>query len=852
MKKTILITAFASSLLSYGVDVKSGWNLVGFPVDLSSEKASSIELINRHYTFKSGSWILNGDIEKVDGVWIKSLRDGTIYVEEEELFVEDISKIELESGWNLVSLPVNSAVSPDIFRDQTSVWKYSNGEWSKYRKDSLFNDYPTIDVLGAGEGFWVYSENPEVIDIAERSSQLRNFSSDEAMNDYLTSMVRYNKNYQGVYSYYRSGIYYDGTMPTDAVMDEGADLAETSGSTENVSDATTTNLQEIGVDEADIVKHDGTNIFYLSESWNDNKILVTTFQNILNNNLEPITSIDTNTTPDELYLIDNKLIAIYPHNRTFWGYWCSVDYSVWSSKSHIDIYDVSDIHNISKVDSFEFDGNIVDSRVTGGKLYLVSRYMPYIEVEYPKVYVSCESDRYGYCWYEKDEVGYFDYNWSNPIEKELHITPTMNNESLISHTTLYAPSKVDQSPFITSIISFEISDFSKNEVVSVVGGSETIYASTDAIYSVSSSYPRYYDWNRWEEREAIYKFSIDGNLTYSGMGFVDGHILNQFSLSEYRDTLRVATTKGWSWWNGEDTDNIVSALQDINGTLTVVDEIRGLGKEGETIRGVRFLGDKGYVVTFRQTDPLYIIDMSDPKNMKKGENPLEIDGYSTYFHPVNSELLLSLGVNADSDGRTDGYQLQLFNVSDFNNPALVDKVILTGGSSWSLYSEAINDHKAFTYRSSDNLFGLPIREYIRRELTDDEKVEYLKDNYIPIDEVNLTEYGIEDGKITEEELAQDGDYELYAHRYALENGYVAATAISAIPYPSYVYENTLKIYGVDTNSSTINFKSDIIGDSEDRYNYQRGIIFSTGDDESKRDWGLYILGGNLAIGEIEE
>ena len=126
--------------------------------------------------------------------------------------------------------------------------------------------------------------------------------------------------------------------------------------------------------------------------------------------------------------------------------------------------------------------------------------------------------------------------------------PTINGKSIISAESLYAPAKIDQSPFITSVISFDLknSDFNRT-AVSVVGNSETIYSSTDAIYIVSSSYPLYYDWENYKERVAIYKFSLTDKLAYRGMGYVDGHILNQFSLSEWSGNLRIATTEGWNF-----------------------------------------------------------------------------------------------------------------------------------------------------------------------------------------------------------------------------------------------------------------------------------------------------------------
>jgi uncharacterized secreted protein with C-terminal beta-propeller domain len=843
----LLFPIFLSAL-----DLEKGWNLVGFSTTQNVEKLKSqYSSLGNIYMWKSGAWVKNsGDINPTDGVWIYTNRDLYISENSDENQVSDITKLELEQGWNLLSLPLNMAISQDVFKNEKAVWKYSAGQWSKYKNGFTgTSSYPDIGVIGTGEGFWVLSETEKTIDLDE-TSELQNFESNESMENFLLSMVRYNRNfrYNTPYNYY---YYYDeGFVSPEMDEDLTIDASDSAGdASEKVSDTTTTNTQEELVDEADIVKHDGNKIFYLPNSWNENKILVTTFSEILGGNNEPITEIATEQKPDELYLVNDKLIAIYPTNNYYWNSWCYVDYSIWSETSRVEVYDVSDIENIAKTEDFNISGNIVDTRVTGGKLFVVSRFMPSVEIEYEKEIVECENE---YCYYPQDENGtYYKINYDKYTEVSADLIAKINDKPLYSNERFFAPKKVDQSPFITSITSFQIEDFSKMESISAVGGSETLYASTEAIYIVSSDYPRYWNWRYYDERIAIYKFGISDGLSYRGKTFLDGRILNQFSLSEYDEVLRVATTKGRSWWSGGDTDNVVSSIIENNGTLEIVGEISGLGKEGETIRGVRFLGDKGYVVTFRQTDPLYVVDFSNPEKPVLGENPLEIDGYSTYFHPINSDLILSLGVNADSDGTETGYQIQLFNVSDFNNPTLVDKVLLPEIQDeyrWKYYSEAVHNHKAFTYRNSDNLFAVPLQEYIQEEMTDEQKQEYLAQNYTNIKDLNISE--IEEWKEKYSFEISQG-VELYIENYYLEHGYYYhPQSIQDIYFPNYSYENTLSFYSVDTNESLINIHNSIAGENGTNYNYQRSVIFSTGEDEEKTDWGLYILGGKFYLDEI--
>jgi uncharacterized secreted protein with C-terminal beta-propeller domain len=216
----------------------------------------------------------------------------------------------------------------------------------------------------------------------------------------------------------------------------------------------------------------------------------------------------------------------------------------------------------------------------------------------------------------------------------------------------------------------------------------------------------------------IYKFNFDEDLSYKAIGSVYGTALNQFSLSEHNNILRIATTEGFSWGtNG--TKNNLYTLKEVQGLLNIEGVLSGLGKEGETIKSVRFMGNKAYLVTFKTTDPLYTIDLTDPKSPKKmGE--LQVNGYSAYLHPIGENQLLGIGQNSDETGRRTGVKIELFDISDFEHPASVDSILLPKNS----YSELERNHKAFAYRANDNLFAFPyqvqnsIQNPIEEEQTD--------------------------------------------------------------------------------------------------------------------------------------
>jgi uncharacterized secreted protein with C-terminal beta-propeller domain len=183
------------------------------------------------------------------------------------------------------------------------------------------------------------------------------------------------------------------------------------------------------------------------------------------------------------------------------------------------------------------------------------------------------------------------------------------------------------------------------------------------------------------EKTEIVKVSLD--LRPLSTGEVPGRLLNQFSLDEYNGYLRVATTVS-------DTND----LYILNGNLKIVGKILDYG-ESERIYAVRFIGDKGYIVTFRQTDPLFVMDLSNPTKPEiKGE--LKIPGYSSYLHPISNDLLLGVG-------KEGAYvKISLFDVSNPENPVEKDKYTLK-----EYWSDILNTHHAFLLDSKHEVFFLP-------------------------------------------------------------------------------------------------------------------------------------------------
>ena len=190
----------------------------------------------------------------------------------------------------------------------------------------------------------------------------------------------------------------------------------------------------------------------------------------------------------------------------------------------------------------------------------------------------------------------------------------------------------------------------------------------------------------------LHAFDTTGSTStgYVGTGSVPGYVMGRWALSRHEGDLRVATTRQppWDGDRAGDTSSMVVRLAEDGGRLVETGRVEGLGRT-EQIRAVRYFGDIAAVVTFRQTDPLYLLDLSGRPRVL-GE--LKVPGFSTYLHPVGDDLLLGLGQDADADGRITGMQVSLFDVSDLSAPRLVDRLRL--GQGW---SPALDDSRAFTF-----------------------------------------------------------------------------------------------------------------------------------------------------------
>ena len=282
----------------------------------------------------------------------------------------------------------------------------------------------------------------------------------------------------------------------------------------------------------------------------------------------------------------------------------------------------------------------------------------------------------------------------------------------------YAPAPSSTDYGLTQIVGIDIADGTPPEIASILGQASQVYANAQALILTQPDWT-WYESGTNSDRTAVHRFAVSSETKrtpYEGSGFVPGIVNDQFSIDERDGIVRIATTRTtWDDQNGDaiapdvwippTTHNLVSTMGLKGGALEVLGATPPLA-EGERIFSTRFLGNLAYVVTFRQVDPLFAVDLSDPAAPKvRGE--LKIPGFSDYMHPLDSNHLLTIGRDVDEDTQRDnGTALQIFDVSDPVNPRLKHKALVGEG-----FSEANHNHKAFNFYAAKGLLAFPFVSY---------------------------------------------------------------------------------------------------------------------------------------------
>jgi hypothetical protein len=359
--------------------------------------------------------------------------------------------------------------------------------------------------------------------------------------------------------------------------------------------------------------------------------------------------------------------------------------------------------------SYAIDGNLVDARQVGSTARVVLRSYP--RLIFPYNPNGTDANRIDANRKIIDRTGLD--TWLPRIEVSANgsVTRPRIGCDAVSRPAVYTGTN------LVTVLTFDLgaSALGDGAPATLIADGDTVYSNGPSLYVASDQ--------RWqamssfgaklgvapEARTDIYKFdtSTPGRPAFVGGGSVPGYLLNQYAMSEWNGNLRVATTTGQPWAPpGQQiaSHSGVYVLAPSGDKLRQIGAVDGLGT-GERIYAVRFAGPVGYVVTFRQTDPLYTVDLRDPaKPTVRGE--LKISGYSAYLHPISDSLVIGIGQEATNEGRVTGTQVSLFNVADLGSPKLVAHYTLDGA-----HSTAEFDPHAFLYWPTNGLLVIPLQVY---------------------------------------------------------------------------------------------------------------------------------------------
>lgn len=482
------------------------------------------------------------------------------------------------------------------------------------------------------------------------------------------------KDYEQIYKYVQAAADED-TARYDTGMADGAALySEEKAAADQAVIHSDTNVRTEGVGEGDIVKTDGRYLYIMS--MDQVQIL-----NIESEEMKEVGTISMDQTDYliEIYLKDDKLVCVYARTTDktdSQGVIRSVPYTV------AETFDVSDPANPKSLGEMSQSGSFHTMRVSGDYMYLLSTF--YADV------TGLQDDISSY-------------------------VPEVQGK-LIESNYILLPQQ-EKGRVYTVVTSFSLKDPTKQtDHLAFFGDGSQCYVSQNNIYVYDTIYDaKVSRVTQTEIRKVSYK---DGKLDGTGHAVIDGVINDSFSIDEYDGFLRVVTTIR----ENDDTSGGVNPLlridsasdassqvEDSSNALYILDQdLKEIGKlenlaEGEKVYSARFMGDTCYFVTYKQVDPLFSVDLSDPKKPRVlGE--LKIPGFSDYLHPYGEGLLLGIGMDVEEDGATvNGVKLSMFDISDPKNVEEVHKTVL---------EECYSTDVSYNYRAAfvdveKNLIGFP-------------------------------------------------------------------------------------------------------------------------------------------------
>ena len=489
--------------------------------------------------------------------------------------------------------------------------------------------------------------------------------------------------YQDETSIRRKGIFFGGAKyATDAtgyyeeaVNDEIAAAPAANGDSLSFNTAKTagaygeTNTRTENVDEADVLKNDGRYL-YIAHNGTLTILDTQTMETVADLKPEPKEK-DHTYRITEAYVRGDRLV-LTAADRTEadggevyvrGGYYYEGLPHFYREDAVQLVYDIGDRANPTLLREMKQSGSILQSRMIGDVVYTVTRY----DVDV----------------YSKEAV-------------EKNYAPAVDGKQLTNEEILIRDKDEDDTAYLV-LSAFDITQKDAAATrVSMLGYSDELYCSNDTLYLLSSDWDVDNDTSR--SRTNVYAFGLDGaTVTLKATGAVPGEIGDDYAIDQQGNYLRITTT---DYNYNKDVD--ISSLYVLNSKLEIVGKLEDFAPD-EQVKSTRFLGNLAYVVTFRNTDPLFAIDLSNPANPTV-LGKVKLPGFSAYLHPLSDNILLGVGYNGDDQSADyQSVKLSLFDISDPTKPQEVDsRVIKQAGT------DVVYEPKAFIFDSTRGAFGLPV------------------------------------------------------------------------------------------------------------------------------------------------
>ena len=499
----------------------------------------------------------------------------------------------------------------------------------------------------------------------ETWGDLQKFASKEELREFLKEHAQGGWN-DGIYPQVPGGAGRESAVKAPAP-------AVTAAPTSSARDYSTTNVQVEGVDEADFVKNDGKYIYIISGG---TLAIVEAFPA---KTAKIVSETRVDGRPAALFLAGDRLVvfAVAEEQQMTTPEGSVTPVPVWRTVTHAYVYAVGNRAEPELVRDLTFTGDYYDARMVGDYVYTLTRESP--------------------VWVRDDIVlPEVRSGSAPPVQPDVYRPKTPMQNYVFYTASAFSVRKDTGTPDAETFL---------------LGYDTTLFASQENLYiGYRNTGPAYSEGIR--DQTIIHRFAIKrGAIDYQAMGEVPGHLLNQFSLDEHAGNLRVATTvEGWTR-EGQIQYNNVYVLDPSMKTIGTLEHIA----PDERIYAARFVGDRLYLVTFKRIDPLFVIDLSDPKHPGI-LGKLKIPGYSDYLHPYDADHIIGIGKETNENGwggvSVGGLKIALFDVSDVNKPIQVDAVVIGEAGT---DSEALRDHKAFLFIQEKDLLVIPVSEIKRVE-----------------------------------------------------------------------------------------------------------------------------------------